>query len=574
MFEHRAVVVAEDPDEFLHALDTLAEGVPTAGVVQGVAGPAADGKIAMLFGGQGTHWEGMAQELLDSLPVFAQQMSDCAQALEPHLDWSLLDVLRGAPDAPPLQRVDVVQPVLFAVMVSLAALWRSYGVHPDAVAGHSQGEIAAAYVAGVLSLDDAARVTALRSQALAALAGQGAMASVGLPAEKLEPRLAAWGDRLVIAAVNGARSAVVSGEPEAVDALVEELSREDVPARRLMVDWASHSPQVEAIQGRLLELLAPIRPRPGDVPFYSTVTGERIDGTELDADYWYRNLRQVVRFRDATQALVRDGHTVFIEACPHPAVAVGVQETLDEMGDLDSLVVGSLRRGEGGLRRFLMSVAELFVGGVAVEWSGVFGGVGRGVGGCGVELPTYAFERGRFWLDVEGGSARGSGVSGVSGQWGGELSEAVDTARGGMLRDRLAGLDPAAQAETVLDLVLTHAAAVLGHGTADAVVPERAFRDLGFDSLTAVELRNRLNTATGLRFPRTLVFDHPRPMALAAHIHEQLSGGSPTTGTALALRVPASRVDVDEPIAIVGMACRFPGGVESAEDLWELVVSG
>ncbi|MGW7050061.1 acyltransferase domain-containing protein, partial [Streptomyces avermitilis] len=571
MFEHRAVVVAENHDEFLHALDTLAEGAPAAGVVQGVAGPAADGKIAMLFGGQGTHWEGMAQELLDSSPVFAQQMSDCAQALEPYLDWSLLDVLRGAPDAPPLQRVDVVQPVLFAVMVSLAALWRSYGVHPGAVAGHSQGEIAAAYVAGALSLDDAARVTALRSQALDALAGQGAMASVGLPAEKLEPRLATWGDRLVIAAVNGARSAVVSGEPEAVDALVEELSREDVPARRLMVDWASHSPQVEAIQGRLLELLAPIRARTADVPFYSTVTGERVDGTELDAEYWYRNLRQVVRFRDATQALVRDGHTVFIEACPHPAVAVGVQETLDEMGDLDSLVVGSLRRGEGGLRRFLMSVAELFVGGVAVEWSGVFGPAGREVGGgCGVELPTYAFERGRFWLDVEG-APRGSGVSG---QWGGQLSEAVDTARGGMLRDRLAGLDPAAQAETVLDLVLTHAAAVLGHGTADAVVPERAFRDLGFDSLTAVELRNRLNAATGLRFPRTLVFDHPRPVALAAHIHEHLSGGIPTTGTALALRVPASRVDVDEPIAIVGMACRFPGGVESAEDLWELVASG
>ncbi|MFF5257290.1 acyltransferase domain-containing protein, partial [Streptomyces leeuwenhoekii] len=387
--EHRAVVLAEDLDGFRHGLDALATGLPAAGVVAGRTGPEADGKIALLFGGQGTQWDGMAAELLESSPVFAHRMTECADALRPYLDWELLDVLRGEPDAPPLDRVDVVQPVLFAVMVSLAALWRSYGVHPDAVAGHSQGEIAAACVAGALSLEDAARVTALRSQALAALAGQGAMASVGLPAEELEPRLAAVDPGLVVAADNGARSAVVSGSPDAVTALVDDLTRDGVAARLLKVDWASHSPQVEAIRADLLDLLAPVTPRPADIPLYSTVTGEPVDGTALDAAYWYRNLREPVRFRDATRALARDGHTVFVEAGPHPAVSVAVQETLDDLGASDTVVVGSLRRGEGGLRRFLASAAELSVRGVRVDWAAVLGDQPSGTARR-VDLPTYA----------------------------------------------------------------------------------------------------------------------------------------------------------------------------------------
>ncbi|WP_143676147.1 type I polyketide synthase, partial [Streptomyces milbemycinicus] len=220
VFERRAVIVAGDRDELVRGLDALATGAPAAGLVEGPPGPAVHGKVAMVFGGQGTQWEGMAAELLDTAPVFADQMAACAEALAPHVDWSLTDVVRGEPDAPPLDRADVVQPVLFAVMVSLAALWRSYGVRPDAVAGHSQGEIAAAYVAGALSLEDAARIVALRSQALSALAGRGAMLSVGMPAPELEPRLAPWAGRLCVAADNGAGSAVVSGTPEAVDTLL------------------------------------------------------------------------------------------------------------------------------------------------------------------------------------------------------------------------------------------------------------------------------------------------------------------------------------------------------------------
>ncbi|ADI03850.1 modular polyketide synthase [Streptomyces bingchenggensis BCW-1] len=412
VFERRAVIVAGDRDELVRGLDALATGAPAAGLVEGPPGPAVHGKVAMVFGGQGTQWEGMAAELLDTAPVFADQMAACAEALAPHVDWSLTDVVRGEPDAPPLDRADVVQPVLFAVMVSLAALWRSYGVRPDAVAGHSQGEIAAAYVAGALSLEDAARIVALRSQALSALAGRGAMLSVGMPAPELEPRLAPWAGRLCVAADNGAGSAVVSGTPEAVDTLLAVLAADGVRARKLKVDWASHSPQVEAIHERLLTLLAPIRPRTGDIPLYSTVTGERMDGSGLDAEYWYRNLRQMVRFQDATRALVEDGHTVFIESGPHPAVSVGVQETLDALGATDALVLGTLRRGEGGLNRFLTSVARLFVSGGAVDWSSAVGSAAGRRGS--VDLPTYAFERHRFWLEPAPAGAVGGGTAQVA----------------------------------------------------------------------------------------------------------------------------------------------------------------
>ncbi|WP_307811782.1 acyltransferase domain-containing protein, partial [Streptomyces sp. AV19] len=396
VFEHRAVVLGEDRESLLRGLGALAAGTATPELVEGPPAHAGPGKIAMLFGGQGTQWDGMARELLDSSPVFAGRLEDCARALAPHIDWSLSDVLRGEPGAPPLDRVDVVQPVLFSVMVALAALWESYGLRPDAVAGHSQGEIAAACVAGALSLEDAARVAALRSRALEALAGAGAMVSVGMPAAELEPLLAGEDDRLSIAAVNGARSVVVSGVPEAADSLVARLAADGVPVRRLGVDWASHSPQVESVREDLLRLLEPIRPRVGEVPLYSSVTGALMDGSELDAEYWYRNLRQVVRFDEATRALADDGHRVFVEAGPHPAVLVGVQETLDALGITDAAVVGSLRRGEGGMDRFLQSVARVFVSGAAIDWFP--GARPTSVRGA-IELPTYAFERERFWLD-------------------------------------------------------------------------------------------------------------------------------------------------------------------------------
>jgi acyl transferase domain-containing protein len=396
-FSERAVVVAADRAEVLIGLDAVTQGVSASGVVTGSAD--VEGRTAFVFPGQGSQWVGMAVELLGASPVFAASFERCEAALGPWVDWSLSDVVRGQS----LDRVDVVQPALWAVLVSLAELWQSFGVAPDAVVGHSQGEIAAAYIAGALSLEDAARVVALRSKAIAALAGTGGMASIAEPVAVVEARIAAggWQDVVSVAAVNGPSSVVVSGQPGALADLVAAAQAEDVRARVIPVDYASHSAQVEAIESELLAALADIQPRTGWIPMLSTVTGEWIDTATLDATYWYTNLRQTVRFEEATRALLDEGFRAFIEVSPHPVLTAAVEETVEDAGDQNTVVVGSLRRDEGGWDRFLTSLAAAYVRGIAVDWSGAFAGLTPRR----VNLPTYAFQRSRYWLDPSQGPA-------------------------------------------------------------------------------------------------------------------------------------------------------------------------
>ncbi|MCO8307345.1 SDR family NAD(P)-dependent oxidoreductase [Streptomyces sp. RKCA-744] len=402
--DHRGVVQGRDREELMAGLASLADGGIAAGVERGTV---VAGQTAFVFPGQGSQWVRMGVGLMDASPVFAARMEECAAALAEFTDWSLVDVLRGAEGAPSLERVDVVQPVLFAVMVSLAELWRSLGVVPAAVVGHSQGEIAAACVAGILSLRDAARVVALRSQVIGrVLAGKGGMVSVALPVADVRERIAPWGEeRISVAAVNGPSSVVVSGEPAALDELVAACEADEVRARRVPVDYASHSAQVELLRAELLELLAPVQPRAAEVPFLSTVTGEWVEGPELDAAYWFTNLRRTVELEGAVRRLLDEGFGVFIESSAHPVLTMGVQETAEDAGR-EAAAIGSLRRDEGGLDRFWASVGEAWSRGVAVDWQAVF----EGTGAKRVELPTYAFQRQRYW--PEAAPARAAGESG------------------------------------------------------------------------------------------------------------------------------------------------------------------
>ncbi|WP_308405412.1 type I polyketide synthase, partial [Streptomyces rugosispiralis] len=390
VFDRRAVVLGADRTALVSGLTALAQGREATGVVRGVATGSSD-RVAFVFPGQGAQWVGMAAGLLDSSPVFAERVAECAAALAPFVDWSLAEVLS---DPAALERVDVVQPVLWAVMVSLAELWRSYGVEPAAVIGHSQGEIAAACVAGALSLEDAAKVVALRSKALRALSGLGGMVSVSLPVERVRERLAVWGERLSVAAVNGPSAVVVSGDADALDELLAACEADEVRARRIPVDYASHCAHVEAIEDELQQTLAGIAPRPSSVPFYSTVTAGVLDTRELNAGYWYRNLRRTVRFDETVRALLTDGFDTFIEASAHPVLTMGVEQTAQDHGT-HITAVGSLRRDEGGLDRFATSLAEAYVGGAAVDWAAMFAGTGARR----VDLPTYAFQHQRYWVE-------------------------------------------------------------------------------------------------------------------------------------------------------------------------------
>ncbi|WP_166028559.1 acyltransferase domain-containing protein, partial [Streptomyces chilikensis] len=278
-FETRAAIVASDLHDFETALAALAEGRPDATVLTGEAHTSP--RTVFVFPGQGAQWAGMAVELLDTSPVFAARMAECAAALAPHTDWSLLDVVRSGEG---LERVDVVQPVLWAVMVSLAELWRSYGVQPAAVIGHSQGEIAAAAVAGILSLQDAAKVVALRSRAITALAGLGGMVSITQPAAWVRETITAWDGRISVAAVNGPTSTVVSGDVDALDELITVCESSDIRARKVDVDYASHSAHVEAIRDELARLLDGITPAQGSTPLYSSLTGRLLDINDTAMD--------------------------------------------------------------------------------------------------------------------------------------------------------------------------------------------------------------------------------------------------------------------------------------------------
>ncbi|MER7056634.1 type I polyketide synthase [Streptomyces sp. NPDC000351] len=402
----RATVSGADRDELLAGLDALASGGTAPNLVQGTATDA--GKTVFVFPGQGSQWQGMALDLFGSSPVFAARLVECERALAPFTNWSLLDVLRGVEGAPGFDRVDVVQPALWAVMVSLAALWRSVGIEPDAVIGHSQGEIAAAAVSGALSLEDAAKVVALRSRAIVKLAGTGGMVSVALPADDVRVLITRWDGAIDIAAHNGPRSVVVAGEVTALEELVAHCKDNRTRAKRIPVDYASHSAHVESLRDELVDALSSLTPRAVEVPFLSTVTGQPLEGTELDGAYWFHNLRRTVQLEEATRTLLDQGHRVFIEASAHPVLTIALQETIDDTSYDSAVTVPSLHRDEGGLDDFLASAAQAHVSGAALDWAAVLGGPGAVV-----DLPTYPFRRRRHWLEgpATAGDAGGLGMA-------------------------------------------------------------------------------------------------------------------------------------------------------------------
>ncbi|MFF3849235.1 SDR family NAD(P)-dependent oxidoreductase [Streptomyces sp. NPDC002328] len=393
-FEHRAVVQAGDRAELLDALAGLAEGRAEPDRTTGPQRALPPGKVAFVFPGQGSQWAGMARDLLAHDPVFADELDRCDGALRPFTEWSVAAVLRGDAGSPSLDRVDVVQPVLFAVMVSLAAVWRARGVRPDAVVGHSQGEVAAACVAGALSLNDAAAVVALRSQALTALSGDGGMAVVALPRTEVEAHLAGLDGRVSVAAVNSGRSTVIAGEVEPLRALLDGLDRAQVFVRRLDVDYASHSAQVEPVRADVLDELDGVTTVPTSVAWYSTVTGEPVTD-ELDAGYWYANLREPVRFAPTVERMAADGYRHFVELSPHPALVTALRTIGEETGR-DLVAVGSLRRDEDGRAGLDRAAAEFHVHGRDIAWQRILPATPP------AQLPTYAWDAQRHWTEPEG----------------------------------------------------------------------------------------------------------------------------------------------------------------------------
>ncbi|RKN03587.1 acyltransferase domain-containing protein [Streptomyces radicis] len=507
--EERAVVVATDREDALTGLQALAEGQPAPHLITGTARELA--KTVFVFPGQGTQWAGMGAELYAASPVFAEAIDEVAAVLDPLTGWSLLELIRQGDNAPSFDRVDVIQPASFALMVSLARLWEAHGITPDAVVGHSQGEIAAAHVAGALTLDDAATVVALRSQAIAAhLAGHGGMASLTLTPDDTRALLTGH-PGLEVAAFNGPHSTVVAGDPGALDGLLAHCESQDIRARRIPVDYASHTSHVEAIHEHLTTLLGELAPKPPRVPFYSTLEQDWLTpGTPLDADYWYRNLRHPVHFASATRTLADAGHSTFVEVSTHPVLTHSIQDA-----NPDATVTGTLRRDEGGHRRLLASLAALHTHGRPLDWR-VPQTPTR------ADLPTYPFQHRRYWLESQ--RLTMTPADPIA-----ELIPQEETEVS--LSQRLAGLSEAEQVQELLTLVRAEATATLGKPGSELIDEGAAFFEAGFNSLTAVELRNRLIEATGTELSVMLLFDHPTPAILAEHLQQQLAA-APAPATA------------------------------------------
>ncbi|KZS62300.1 type I polyketide synthase [Mycobacterium ostraviense] len=483
VFEHRAVVVGTGRAQLVSGLAGLAAGEPGAGVAVGQTRRV--GKAAFVFPGQGVQYLGMGRGLCERFPVFSKAFDAAAEALDEHLRLPLRRVLWGT-DAAALQNTEFAQPALFAVEVALAALLADLGVVPDIVLGHSVGEIAAAHVAGVLSLADAARVVAVRARLMAGLPAGGAMVAVAASADEVAPLLASG---VEIAAVNAPDSVVISGPEAAVHAVADRLAGTGRRVRRLAVSHAFHSALMEPMLSEFAAALAGLavsRPR---IALVSNVTGRLAGADYGSAAYWVEHVRKPVRLAEGISLAESLGATTFLEIGPGAGLTTSPALLAKDHPEAESLFT---------------AMGQLFTEGMSIDWPRAFAGLDARP----VELPSYGFARQRFWLSEA--ARHDSEHAGTSALW-----------------HRWNELDPAERHCQLLDLVCRHAAAVLGHPNSRDIDAEGAFEDLGFESMTGIELRNRLASATGLTLSRTLIFDYPTPTAVARHLGQRLSSSHP-----------------------------------------------
>ncbi|RES57802.1 acyltransferase domain-containing protein [Mycobacterium tuberculosis] len=522
VFDHRAVVVGQTRDELLAGLAGVVAGRPEAGVVCGVGKPA--GKTAFVFAGQGSQWLGMGSELYAAYPVFAEALDAVVDELDRHLRYPLRDVIWGH-DQDLLNTTEFAQPALFAVEVALYRLLMSWGVRPGLVLGHSVGELAAAHVAGALCLPDAAMLVAARGRLMQALPAGGAMFAVQAREDEVAPML---GHDVSIAAVNGPASVVISGAHDAVSAIADRLRGQGRRVHRLAVSHAFHSALMEPMIAEFTAVAAELSVGLPTIPVISNVTGQLVADDFASADYWARHIRAVVRFGDSVRSAHCAGASRFIEVGPGGGLTSLIEASL---ADAQIVSVPTLRKDRPEPVSVMTAAAQGFVSGMGLDWASVFSGYRPKR----VELPTYAFQHQKFWL------APAPSVSDptAAGQIGASDGGAELLASSGFAA-RLAGRSADEQLAAAIEVVCEHAAAVLGRDGAAGLDAGQAFADSGFNSLSAVELHNRLTAVTAVTLPATAIFDHPTPTELAQYLITQIDGHG---SSAAAAANPAERID-------------------------------
>ncbi|MGW2477032.1 SDR family NAD(P)-dependent oxidoreductase [Streptomyces sp. NPDC001665] len=525
-FAHRAGFVAHDLASLRTGLQELADG-------RACADRADEGTSAFLFTGQGSQHLGMGAELRRRIPMFAEAFDAVAAHIDPLLPRPLREVLDGT-DAVLLDRTEYTQPALFAYEVALTATLERWGVRPDALIGHSVGELAAARAAGVLSAEDAATLVTARGRLMQALPLTGAMVAV----EASEAELGTLPEGVTVAAVNGPAALVLTGDRDAVLEVARTWESAGRRTHRLPTGHAFHSAHLDPMLDAFRAVAGTLTYHLPRIPVVSDLTGEVIEAEEIRRpDYWVRQARGTVRFLDAVRTARARGVTRFLEVGPD-AVLTGVGRETDDA----ALFVPGGREGRPETATLLAALTAMHARGASVDWPTVFADLGLRTDERTL-LPTYPFQRRRFWI--------------------GE-----DTAAGAAETALTEPEAPALTAAQTRELVLTELAGVLALPSAAAPDTDATFQDLGLDSLGAVELRNRLARRIGRPLPSGLVFDHPTPAAVIDHLCAA-AGAEPAPAV-----VRTVAAEDDDPVVIVGMACRLPGGVASPEDLWRLVSEG
>jgi acyl transferase domain-containing protein len=541
------VVAASSHHEAAARLGAWLEHEPSTSVANGRITSAISRGVVFVFPGQGSQRGAMGRELCERCPVFRAALIECDDAIREYLGRSVIEEVHGVGGEVELEGIDVIQPALFAIGVALSARWRSLGIEPTAVVGHSMGEVAAAHVAGALSLEDATRVICRRSTLLRRISGHGAMLVVALDLGRADALIDAYRDRVSIAVSNSPTSTVLSGDPATLSVLAGELREANVFSRPVKVDVASHSPQVDELRDELLAQLSDISPRRATVPILSTVSGELCDGSAFDAEYWAQNLREPVLFWSALRTLV-DKHDsgVFIEMSPHPVLLSAVEQVFELTGR-EGVALASMRRDEPETQGTVVGLGSLHAHGFTVPLERL------SQGGSAVPLPSYRWQHERFWFRTAGDhpadpSSHGLGTPALS-TAPVTFASSEGVVDSDLLR-RMASTPPEAQREMVFDFVLDTVASVLRFDPG-RIDPSDGFFQLGMDSRLATQVRVRVEAAFMRKLSATIMFEHATIAALTDHL------------------VGLSRPDVPGPRAVEATPARSgpDPGAEQAQQL-------
>jgi len=534
----RLGVVGASKEEMAEALLDFASGDLHPNVVTGKATQTAP-KVVFVFPGQGSQWVGMGRQLFKEEPAFREMLLACDEAIRNEAGFSIVEELDKPEETSRLGETVVAQPALFAIEIALVALLRSWGIVPSAVIGHSVGEIAAAHVAGIHDLASAARLVVLRGRVMQKATGFGKMVSVPLSEHDARKAIAGREDRVDIAAVNDPTSVVLSGDVQVIDDILEQLSAAGVETHALRVNYAFHSPQMDSLIGEFVDSLGSVVAEAGSIPMISTVTDEPLHENPPDAVYWSKNIRQTVRFAKAVAVIASSGRHMFVEVGPHPVLTMSLEQTLARE-NVESRVIPTLRRGKDEQKSALLALGALHVQGYGVDWKQLVPAGGRVV-----ELPTYPWQRERYWIE-----------SAIRTTWRVETNGREETHAGNGSRtavDEHADLRQQisrAGSEEGLALIerflLSHVGRIL-RTDSSRIDPHASFVRLGLDSLMMFELRNGIQFRLGVDLGTMTLRQHGHLEALAKHLHEQLTMNQVLAG----VRVSVDATGADEEMDVL-----------------------